>query len=137
LRHSFPTRRSSDLSCLHSTRFPMSTHAPPPADVAVPPALARPPTGDFGDATSLLLTEALVRAFTVTLVEICCGWELAADVVNSSCCTISTENLVRFSCCCCCCCCPVHWILAGGSNASADPPGGSSSSAVRFRNFCC
>jgi hypothetical protein len=87
----------------------MSTHDTPPPGVVVPPALARPPTveagvpgPDFGDATSLL-TDALVSAFTVTLVEICCGCELAADVVNSSCCTISTENLVRFSVDCCCC----------------------------------
>lgn len=49
---------------------------------------------DLGEPTSLFV-DALVCAFTVTLVEICCGWEFAADVVNSSCCTISTENLVR------------------------------------------
>lgn len=83
---------------------------------------------DFGEETSLLM-EALACVLTVTFADICWGCELAVDVVNSSCWTISTENLVRPSL--------GHWSFTGGSKLSFWPPPWSSSSADRFRNFCC
>lgn len=63
----------------------------------------------------------------MTLVLICCGCEFAADVVNSNCCTISTENFVEISE-------PLLCSLFGGSNESGPL---SVSSAGLFKNFCC
>lgn len=126
--HWSKSAKSLSGSCLHSTNVPISTQPIPeplPLLLLLLPALLPfvllfgrvmlPADGvdgfeDFGEETSLL-TEVFVRAFTVTFVEICWGWEFAADVVNSSCWTISTENL----CTSFWCCWVVHWSFTGGS----------------------
>uniref|UniRef100_A0A224XVU5 Putative secreted protein n=1 Tax=Panstrongylus lignarius TaxID=156445 RepID=A0A224XVU5_9HEMI len=65
----------------------------------------------MGDEGGLLAGSDLIQVFialTVTLAEIC---ELAVEVVNSSCCTISTENFVR----------PSLWPAVAGEDFDGGP----------------